>query len=92
MLLGGLAYPNNGPTETLESDFLPTDDAVVLYTFLDQMKPLPANSNLYYKLYRDAQCTAGSHLTFMHSMQKFGALGIQSGMTFFVVKDTVPHF
>ena len=46
MLLGGLAYPNNGPPETLESDFLPTDDAVVLYTFLDQMKPLPANSNL----------------------------------------------
>jgi hypothetical protein len=53
VLLGGLAYPKNGQTETLESDFLPTDDAVVLYTFLDQMKPLPVNL---------------SHLTFMHSI------------------------
>ena len=56
------------------------------------MKPLPANSSLYYKLYRDAQCTPASHLTFRESMQKFGALGIQSGMTFFVIKDSVPHF
>jgi len=56
------------------------------------MKPLPANSNLYYKLFRDAQCTPGFHLTFMHSMQKLKALGIQSGMTFFVIKDSVPHF
>jgi hypothetical protein len=46
-LLGRLAYLNNGPDETLESDFLPTDDVVVLYTFLDELKPLPANSNLY---------------------------------------------
>ena len=56
------------------------------------MKPLPANSNLFYKLYRDAKCTPGSQLSFMQSMQKFGALGIQSGMTFFVIKDSVPHF
>jgi hypothetical protein len=56
------------------------------------MKPLPANSNLFYKLYRDAKCTPGSQLSFMESMQKFGALGIQSGMTFFVIKDSVPHF
>jgi len=63
VLLGGLSYPNNWPTETLESDFLPTDYSVVLYTFLDQIKQLSANSNLYYNLYREVQCTAGSHLT-----------------------------
>jgi hypothetical protein len=56
------------------------------------MKPLPANSNLFYKLFRDAICTLGSQLSFMESMQKFGALGIQSGMTFFVIKDSVLTF
>ena len=68
VLVGGQAYPNNGPQENLESEFIESDDAVVLYTFLDSMRPLPLNANLYYKLYREPTCSPNSKLTFMESM------------------------
>ena len=56
VFIAGQAYPNNGAPDSLESEFIPSDDAVVMYTFIDQMRPLPPSSNLYYKLYRDPSC------------------------------------
>ena len=91
VIVGGQAYPNNGSTETLESEFIESDDAVVLYTFLESMRPIPPTANLYFKLYREPSCSAASMLSFMESMQKFSVLKIQNGTTFYVKKDSEPH-
>lgn len=58
VLLGGLAAPNNAPTELMQSDFNRDDDALNMMYYLNMLRPLAvSNPQLFYKLYKDQQCT-----------------------------------
>ena len=91
MILGGLAPPNNTPTEKLTLDFKLEEDAFAIIERLSTLRPLPKmNPQLYYKIYKDQQCK--QEITYTNLMMKLKDLGIQSNSTLFVMKDTKDPF
>jgi hypothetical protein len=57
MIVGGLPYPNNNPSERLVVEFNPEDEALIIVEKLKMLRPLPDSANpqaqVFYKVYRD---------------------------------------
>ncbi|CDW76722.1 UNKNOWN [Stylonychia lemnae] len=79
--------PQKQEIELLKSEFNKQDDAILMITYLQSVRPI---NDSYYKLYRDPHCT--QQISYIELSQSFILLGIRSNDTFFVHKDTIPPY
>jgi hypothetical protein len=80
-----LLSPQNQPIEVIRAELNKDDDGYTMITHLNQQRPI---QNLYYKLYREAQCQ--NEINYLSLGSSLNELAIYNNSFVFVKKDQTP--